>query len=123
MQNGAGCFSSPVACASLSSVCSISKSIVSTEQVTDIQAPTVKAYPNPFTDKINFVITTPVSGKGSLDVYNMMGQKVRTVYQGFIPAGTQTFQMSSEKQQVANLIYVLRIDEKKLSGKILQINQ
>jgi uncharacterized phosphosugar-binding protein len=123
VQNGAGCFSSPVACASLSSVCSISKSIVSTEQVTDIQAPTVKAYPNPFTDKINFVITTPVSGKGSLDVYNMMGQKVRTVYQGFIPAGTQTFQMSSEKQQVANLIYVLRIGEKKLSGKILQINQ
>ena len=87
------------------------------------QQPTVKAYPNPFSDKINFVVTTPISGKGRLEVYNMMGQKVRTVYQGFISAGTQTFQMSSERHQVANLIYVLRIDDKKISGRILQINQ
>jgi len=84
---------------------------------------TVKAYPNPFSDKINFVVTTPISGKGSLEVYNMMGQKVRTVYQGFIAAGTQTFQMNSQKQQVANLIYVLRIGDKKMTGRILQINQ
>ncbi|TMI90287.1 MAG: T9SS type A sorting domain-containing protein, partial [Bacteroidetes bacterium] len=80
-------------------------------------------YPNPFSDKINFVVTTSISGKGTLEVYNMMGQKIRTVYQGFISAGTQTFQMSSQKQQVANLIYVLRIGDKKVSGKILQINQ
>jgi hypothetical protein len=88
------------------------------------EVPTVvKAYPNPFSNKINFVVTTPVSGMGSLDVYNMMGQKVRTIYQGFISAGTQTFQMNSQKQQVANLIYVLRIGDKKISGRILQINQ
>jgi hypothetical protein len=84
---------------------------------------TVKAYPNPFSDKINFVVTTPISGKGSLEVYNMMGQRVKTIYQGFISAGTQTFQMNSERQQVANLIYVLRIGDKKVTGKILQINQ
>ena len=94
-----------------------------TEMTTPSQAPTVKAYPNPFSDKINFVVTTSISGKGTLEVYNMMGQKIRTVYQGFISAGTQTFQMSSQKQQVANLIYVLRIGDKKVSGKILQINQ
>src|SRR5205814_7753579 len=60
---------------------------------------TVKAYPNPFSDKINFVVSTPVSGKGSLEVYNMMGQRVKTVYQGFISAGSQTYQMSSPRQQ------------------------
>ena len=84
---------------------------------------TVKAYPNPFSDKIKFVVTTPVSGKGNLEVYNMMGQKVKTVYQGFISAGTQTFELSMPSQQIANLIYVLRIDDKKVSGKILQINR
>ena len=33
---------------------------------------TVTAYPNPFTDKVKFSIVSPVSGKASLDVYNMM---------------------------------------------------
>jgi hypothetical protein len=53
----------------------------------------------------------------------MMGQRVKTVYQGFISAGTQTFELSLPTQQIANLVYVLRIGDKKMSGKILQINQ
>jgi hypothetical protein len=53
----------------------------------------------------------------------MMGQKVKTVYTGFIAAGTQIFELSLPTQQVANLIYVLRIGNKKMSGKILQLNQ
>jgi len=101
---------------------SVSSRVSNTSEST-VSEPTVKAYPNPFSDKINFVVTSSISGKGSLDVYNMMGQKVRTVYQGYISAGTQSFQMSSQKQQVANLIYVLRIGDKKISGRILQINQ
>jgi hypothetical protein len=31
--------------------------------------------------------------------------------------------MSLPNQQIANLIYVLRLGDKKVSGKILQINQ
>jgi hypothetical protein len=31
------------------------------------------AYPNPYTDKVNFVIDSKVSGTGSLQVYNMLG--------------------------------------------------
>ena len=84
---------------------------------------TVKAYPNPFSDRIKFVVTSPVAGKGNLEVYNMMGQRVKTVYQGYIAAGTQTFELSLPTQQIANLVYVLRIGDKKTSGKILQINQ
>jgi len=85
--------------------------------------PSVKAYPNPFSDKIKFVVTSPAAGRGNLEIYNMMGQRVRTVYQGYIVAGTQTFELNLPTQQIANLVYVLRIGDKKLSGKILQINQ
>jgi len=92
------------------------------ELITESQT-TVKAYPNPFSDRIKFVVTSPVAGRGNLEVYNMMGQKVKTIYQGFINAGTQTFELSLPKQQIANLVYVLRIGDKKMSGKILQINQ
>ena len=84
---------------------------------------TVKAYPNPFSDKIKFVVTSPIGGKGNLEVYNMMGQRVKTVYQGYISSGTQTFELSLPTQQIANLVYVLRIGDKRISGKILQINQ
>ena len=84
---------------------------------------TVKAYPNPFSDKVKFIVTSPVGGEGNLEIYNMMGQKVRTVYTGFISAGTQNFELSLPAQQVSTLVYILRIGDKKVTGKILQVNK
>ena len=95
----------------------------STNMVTDAAPLQVKAYPNPFHDKINFVVTSPVSGKGSLEVYNSLGQKIRTVYQGNINKGNQNFELRLPQRQVSNLIYVLNVDGQKVSGKILQVNQ
>ena len=87
------------------------------------QQTTVKAYPNPFSDRVKFLITSSEAGNGSLEVYNMAGQKVKTVYTGFIAAGTQTFELGLPTQQVSNLVYVLRVGDKKVTGKILQINK
>jgi hypothetical protein len=120
--NGAGC-STTTTCANLVESCpTITKAALPASEST-LSETTVKAYPNPFSDRIKFVVTSPVAGRGNLEVYNMMGQKVKTVYQGFIAAGTQTFELSMPTQQIANMIYVLRIGDKKVSGKILQINQ
>ena len=92
------------------------------EQQIVVEEPTkITAYPNPFSDRIKFVITSSITGKGSLDVYNMLGQKVKTVYQGLIVAGSQTFQLNIPRQKLSNLIYVLRIGDKKISGKLLQL--
>jgi hypothetical protein len=84
---------------------------------------TVKAYPNPFSDRVKFLVTSSVAGRGNIEVYNMMGQKVKTIYEGFIAAGTQTFELSLPTRQISSLVYVLRIGDKKMTGKILQINQ
>ncbi|HEU4632363.1 MAG TPA: T9SS type A sorting domain-containing protein, partial [Flavisolibacter sp.] len=81
------------------------------------------AYPNPFNDKINFVINSSLSGKGSLEVYNALGQKIKTVYQGTINKGTQSFELRMPVRQQANLVYVLRVGDKQLTGKILQLNR
>jgi hypothetical protein len=83
----------------------------------------VTAYPNPYTDKVNFTVESDVSGYGSLQVYNMMGQKLTTVYQGFITPGRQNFTLSLPVRQRANLIYVLSIGGKQLTGKLLQLNR
>lgn len=101
----------------------ITNPITATIDFTEESQTSVKAYPNPFSDKVKFLVTSSVAGKGILDVYNMTGQKVKTVYQGYIAAGTQTFELSLPTQQVANLVYVLRIGDKRMSGKILQINK
>ncbi len=116
-----GCVSSASSCGQPSQGVT-SKASINSENITESQT-TVKAYPNPFSDRVKFVVTSPVAGKGILEVYNMMGQRVKTVYQGFIAAGTQTFELSLPTQQISNLVYVLRIGDKKMSGKLLQINQ
>jgi hypothetical protein len=111
---------STLTCAGSGTIARIANS--STSESVESQT-TVKAYPNPFSDKVKFLVTSAAAGRGSLEVYNMMGQKVKTVYQGFITKGSQTFELSLPNQQVANLIYVLRVGDKKMSGKLLQINQ
>jgi len=51
----------------------------------------------------------------------MMGQKLKTVFQGFITAGKQNFTFSLPTQQRANLIYILRVGDKQVTGKLLQL--
>ena len=83
---------------------------------------TVKAYPNPFNDRVKFVITTPQAGYGSLDVMNMLGQKVKTVYQGLLNAGTQSFEMTLPQSRFSTLFYILRVNGKHVTGKLIQRN-
>jgi hypothetical protein len=125
VKNADGCISAATSCSSADPTCLSSTTIkasITTENVASSQT-ILKAYPNPFSDKVRFELTSPVSGKGNLEVYNMMGQRVKTIYEGFISAGTQTFELNLPTRQIASLIYVLRIGDKKISGKLLQINQ
>ena len=87
------------------------------------EAPTtVKAYPNPFSDKVKFVVKSPVEGNGTLDIYNMMGQKIKNIYTGHFNAGVQNFELSLPAKQVATLVYILKIDGKQITGKLIQKN-
>ena len=115
-------------CSSATTDCDHLGSVVNRSTTVQFEGPaesqtTVKAYPNPFSDRIKFMVTSTVAGNGNLEIYNMMGQKVKTVYQGYIAAGTQTFELNLPGKQVANLVYVLRVGDKKMTGKILQVNQ
>ncbi|HEV8284113.1 MAG TPA: T9SS type A sorting domain-containing protein [Chitinophagaceae bacterium] len=127
VKNSAGCESTDANCNTICGSdpqdCASGITKASAPVSESISETTVKAYPNPFSDRVKFIVTTPIAGKGTLEVYNMMGQRVKTIYQGLISAGTQTFELSLPTQQIANLIYVLRVGNKKMSGKLLQINQ
>jgi hypothetical protein len=83
----------------------------------------VTAFPNPFNDRIKFVVTSSIAGKGSLAVFNMLGQKVKSVYQGQFVAGNQNFELTLPSSQRTNLIYVLTVGDKRITGKLLHLNR
>jgi hypothetical protein len=62
------------------------------------------------------------AGYGTLEVMNMLGQKVKTVYQGHMNAGEQSFEMSLPAGRYSSLFYILRINGKQVTGKLVQKN-
>lgn len=83
----------------------------------------VKTYPNPFTNKVTFVFTSPVSGKATLEVYNIMGQRLGVVFEGFIRAGdVQNIQYEAKNKNESNLVYKLKVNDKMAVGKLIQTN-
>jgi hypothetical protein len=82
----------------------------------------VIASPNPFNDKVQFTIESPISGQGSLEVYNLIGQKVETVFQGFLIEGRgQTVEYKVAPANRTNLIYVLRVGGQQVTGKLINV--
>lgn len=83
---------------------------------------TVTAYPNPFTDVVRFRIESSVSGQASLDLYNIMGQKIKTPFQGNMRKGeVRTIELNLPNYAQANLIYIFRVGNEKVSGKLLKL--
>jgi hypothetical protein len=113
-------------CSSTAASCGTSSTatikVMNQTPVLNNDQPTVNAYPNPFNNRVKFAIVSPTSGDGSLEIYNIMGQKVKTIYQGHINAGNQSFELTIPKKQQATLIYVFRVGDKKVTGKLLQLN-
>jgi hypothetical protein len=83
---------------------------------------TITAYPNPFTNKVQFSVVSPVSGMASLDVYNVVGQKLKTVYQGYLQAGSkQIIEYNVPSPYKGALIYTLKVGNQQINGKVVQV--
>jgi hypothetical protein len=90
-----------------------------TQEVTDL---TVTAYPNPFTNKVNFKLVSPVSGNARLVVYNMAGQLVGVAYEGLIIANVEkTVEYKSPSKLNGMLFYRLSVGGKSVNGKVIKI--
>ncbi len=80
----------------------------------------VKAYPNPYIDKILFEIESGVSGKGTLMVYNFLGERIGTAYDGPLFAGKKQVVEYIPSLNQRNLIYIFSIMEKHTFGKLIK---
>jgi hypothetical protein len=82
----------------------------------------VTAYPNPFDDNIRFSIQSEISGTAILEVYNILGVKIQTIYSGFVFAGKgQTINYKVPNIYRTTLIYKLRVGDKTVSGKLINV--
>jgi len=83
---------------------------------------TVRAYPNPYKDLVNFTIKSPVSGKASLEIYNMVGQKLAIVFQGNLKAGdVQNVQYNVPIGNRVSLVYKLTVGNQSFRGVLLPL--
>jgi hypothetical protein len=49
----------------------------------------VKAYPNPFTDQVNFRFTPTKSGLAKMELFDMTGRKLSSIQIGYVQAGVE----------------------------------
>jgi len=69
-------------------------------------------YPNPFNPSTKIVYSLPRAADVELAIYNMMGQKVRTLAKGRSNAGSHTLQWDARNEQGATLpsgMYIYRL--------------
>jgi hypothetical protein len=71
-------------------------------------------YPNPFNPGTNISYSIPISGNVSLKIYNILGQKVATVFQGFREAGNYTVNFNALK--LASGVYFYRLQAGQFVG-------
>jgi hypothetical protein len=81
----------------------------------------VTAYPNPFTSIVKFTIQSAVSGEAQLEVYNQVGQKISTIYRGYLQAHRNQVVEYKAPRLGNQLIYVLRVGGQSVTGKLLHL--
>jgi hypothetical protein len=83
---------------------------------------TVNAHPNPFTSKVTFRINAPVSGEVTLVVYNVTGQRIGIVYQGWVDKGvTKDIEYNVPTKSHGVLFYALSQGDKSVRGKLIHL--
>ena len=123
---GSNCPSAPFTCSDAVSSCQqapvTQQSRVTPQEITLNGEPktSVLAAPNPFNDRIRFTLKSGVSGQGSLELFNLLGQKVKTVFRGYVKANElQTIEYAVPYAQRTNMIYLFRVGGEHTSGKLV----
>jgi len=80
----------------------------------------VRAYPNPYSGEVNFSIVSPVSGKATLQLYDLIGRKLAVVFDGKVYAGTSyTFKYKVPAANQVTLVYNFTVGNRSLRGTVV----
>ena len=76
-------------------------------------------YPNPFNPLTQINFSLPVNGKTELTVYNILGQKVKTLVNKVMPAGIYHVQFNAESLATGTYVYELRAGNKVIRKRMI----
>ena len=94
-----------------------SKAIVVPLQAKNLE---VYAYPNPYTDQVNFRFVSPGSGTAKLELYDVFGRKVSVVNIGSVQAGVEkSFNYKIPALRRISMIYKLTVGDLSGNGKLI----
>jgi hypothetical protein len=81
----------------------------------------IKATPNPFSNEVNFHFVSEIGGQANLDIYNMLGIKVASVFNGKVDVGIPyNVKYRPAKWSGDQLIYRITVAYKSVSGRLLR---
>jgi plastocyanin len=78
-------------------------------------------YPNPFNSQTNIEFVLPASGKIDLTVYNVLGEKVRSLYSGEMNAGSHIFTFDASDLTTGLYTYQLKTPAGTLTKTMLYV--
>ncbi len=76
------------------------------------------SYPNPSTASVTISVDVKESGSANVDIFDVLGRKIRTIYQGIFNEGKNTFSFDASSLPSGNYMLVLSIDEKNTTSWI-----
>lgn len=80
------------------------------------------AAPNPHSGVVKFVLRSAEGGPATLELYNLFGQRVGTLFKGEMAAGQEkTIDYTVPTGHGANLVYKFQVNDKHVTGRLLSI--
>jgi hypothetical protein len=81
---------------------------ISTDIEADMQLPELKVYPNPFSDKLRFEFVSPESVNARIDIYDLTGRIVKTIFEQPIESGV-SYEAEFKPDDVISGMYIYRL--------------
>ncbi|HPE76291.1 MAG TPA: T9SS type A sorting domain-containing protein, partial [Draconibacterium sp.] len=80
----------------------------------------LKVYPNPFSEKLRFEFVSPESVNARIDLYDMTGRMVKTIFEAPVEAGV-SYEAEFRPESIISGIYIYRVTlgEAIYNGKVV----
>jgi hypothetical protein len=80
----------------------------------------LKVFPNPFSDEVRFEFVSPISSQAKIDIYDITGRMVQTIYEGFVKESTTYNAEFKPKSEVSGMFfYRMKLNDVTDNGKLI----
>ena len=96
------------------------ETVTSTFDTPQMELGDLKVYPNPFSDRLRFEFSAPESVNARIDLYDMTGRMVKTIFEQAIEGGVN-YQAEFKPEATVSGMYIYRMTmgEKVYNGKVV----